>query len=169
MRFAISLILALPMPASSEDNETTATSNAIVVFVSQDWTGLHSISLAELRQIYLGRRQRLAGENVEAYDLPVGHPARRVLERHLLRMSEKEVRDYWIKQAVTGGDLPPREGRTPEVVADSVSVRPGRLGYMEETTWASSPSEGLRVIPIRIGNSALGVDDAKYPLKMKPK
>lgn len=164
MRFAIGLILALPVSASSEDSGA----NAIVVFASQEWTALHSISIAELRQVYLGRRRSLAGESVEAYDLPVSHPARRVLERRLLRMSEKEVRDYWIEQALTGGDLPPREGRTPEVVAEAVGARPGRLGYMDEATWARTPSEDLRMIPIRLGTSALVVGDGKYPLKMKP-
>lgn len=167
MRFAISLILVLPVSASPEDSGATV--NAIIVFASQEWTELRSISISELRQIYLGRRRSLAGESIEAYDLPAGHPARRLLERRLLRMSEKEVRDYWIKQALTGGDLPPREGRTPEVVTDAVSARPGRLGYMDEATWARVSSKGLRMVPIRLGNSTLVAGDGDYPLKMKPK
>lgn len=164
---AASLLLTLPATAAAEDARPT--SRDIVVFVSREWPELRSISLAEFRQIYLGRRRSLAGRSVECIDLPFGDPVRIALGRALLRMSEKETRDYWIEQALTGGALPPREVATSDAALEAVAARPGRLGYLDEATWSSQSRGNLRRIPVRVGNALLHVGDGEYPLRMKPR
>ena len=162
---AIGLLLTLPANATPEDAKTA--SREIVVFASKEWPELRSISLAELRQVYLGRRRSLAGRRVECIDLAFGDPVRTALGRALLRMSEKEIHDYWIEQALTGGALPPREVAGPHAALEAVAARPGRLGYLDEATWSSESREGLRPVPVRIGNAILHAGDENYPLRMK--
>ena len=102
----------------------------MVVLVSESWTSLESLSIPTLRQLYLGRRSRIAGKPVDLFDLRSGDAVRKGFGRSVLRMSGRELRRYWVEQALTGGALPPREVRQWD--AQRISEQTGSLARLLE-------------------------------------
>lgn len=139
-----------------------------VVVVVRDDSALESVSLPVLRQIYLGRRTSLGGQRIQCFDLPAGSPVRRGFGRSVLRQSERELRDYWVEQALRGGHLPPREVASPEAMVHEIARRRGAVGYLDWETFRALAPPGVRALALDAGGSILLPSHADWPIRYAP-
>ncbi len=151
--------LAVPSVAAAEGDRPVA------VIVNAAWSSLESITLEELREVWLGRRTRLAGERVECLDAPPGSRLRRAFGASVLGRSERALEEYWIRQALTGGHLPPRElGGAAEVV-QAVAERKGAIGYADAEKLRARPNPAVRVLPVVVDGRPLLPSSPGYPIR----
>ena len=135
----------------------------LALVVSDRWQGLAEIPLPVLRQLYLGRRTRLAGRAVQCLHLPSGSAARSAFTRAVIGRSERTMERYWLRQALSGGPPPPRELEAGRALA-WVAGEPGRLGYV---VWDGGElPAGVRVVKLVVDGRARGPADPDYPLRL---
>jgi ABC-type phosphate transport system substrate-binding protein len=156
----LALLLAAPSPGRAEAGE------ALALVVHAEWSGIESLSIPVLRQIYLGRRTRLAGRPVLCTDLPAGSLARTAFAREVLRLDERALDRYWLRQALAGGPPPPREVDTAAAVIARVAEVPGAIGYVPWRVVSSGPPEGTRILPLAVDGRLLAPADPAYPLRL---
>lgn len=133
--------------------------------MSASWDGLELVSLPLLRALWLGRRSSLAGERVECLDLPSGSEPRRAFSAAVLGRSERALEEYWIRQALTGGPLPPRELAGTAEVVRAVAERAGRIGYVDLAELRALPGAAVRVLPVQVEGRPLLPADPGYPIR----
>jgi ABC-type phosphate transport system substrate-binding protein len=155
---AAALAFALaPAPARASD--------AIVVIANAELAELEEATLPLLRQLFLGRRTRVAGSRVHLVEPAPGTALRRAFARLVLERSERELERYWLEQALSGGPPPPREIASDAELVRRVAARRGALGYLAWAAFARLPHDGVRVVRVRDGERLLGPEDAGYPLR----
>jgi len=136
------LWLALPAGAESEHEAPSA----LVVIVSEAWTGPDSLDRVTLRRLYLGQRTELGGKRIHPLHLPLGSPEREFFSRSLLGRTAAELEGYWIEQALQGGALPPREVEDVEALFRALRADPRAIGYARRSDASTGGSDGIRVI-----------------------
>lgn len=144
-----------------------ASDGHLVLIVSREWRGPDAVAIPMLRKLYLGRRSRLQGHRIQCFDLPPGHPVRQGFVRSVLQMSDAELEEYWIEQALTGGALPPREvGSVEEMVA---AVARGRwaLGYLDPDAFRKLGPSRVRVLGVMVEGRPLRPGDDGYPIRSR--
>jgi hypothetical protein len=159
---ALGILVGLSGPVAASAD---AAERPIVVIVGAAWSEVESVSLAELRDLWLGRRTHLAGERVECLDLPSGSRLRRAFGRAVLGRSERALEEYWIRQALTGGHVPPREVGSAAEVVRAVAERRGSIGYVDAEDLRASPDSGVRVLPLVVDGRALSPTSPDYPIR----
>lgn len=158
---AIGLLVWLAAPAAA----TADGDRPVAVIVNAAWSEIESITLEELRELWLGRRTRLAGERVECLDLPPGSRLRRAFGASVLGRSERALEEYWIRQALTGGHVPPRELGSAAEVVQAVAERKGAIGYADAEKLRSRPNPAVRVLPVVVDGRALLPSSPGYPIR----
>lgn len=149
------LVLATAHPSSAE---------TLAIVVHEAWAGLDSISMPVLRQLWLGRRTRIAGQRVMCLDLPPGSREHAGFVRDVVGQSERALERYWLRQALTGGPPPPREMGSGQSVLRRVASAVGAIGYVERSALAD-PLQGVRVLPLVVDGRTLRPDDPDYPIR----
>lgn len=149
--------LAAAAPAAAE--------RPVAVIVSASWNGIEAVSLPLLRELWLGRRSQLAGERIECFDLPSGSELRRAFGDAVLGKSERTLEEYWIRQALTGGNLPPRELGSAAEVVRAVARRRGAIGYVDLGELRALRDPAVRVLPLLVDGRPLLPGSAGYPIR----
>lgn len=161
--FAVALTTAL-LFAENARPEPRATT-PIAAIVSAQWEGPDAIDLKTLRRIYLGQRTRIRGHLVRPFHLPLGSREREIFARRVLEKSSDALEHYWIRQALEGGPLPPREVSDAEAMIHAVRSSPTTLGYVALSDLEKVPDRSrIRVLRIEVGGRALATSDPDYPL-----
>jgi hypothetical protein len=155
----LAALCALAAPARAEDPPSLA------VIVSSRWDGLDAVTLALLRELWMGRRSELDGERIECFDFPAGHELRRVFGSAVLGRSERALEEYWIRQALTGGRVPPRELDGTAEIVRAVAARPGAIGYVDADALRALPDPGVRVVPVSVDGRPLLPGSPGYPIR----
>jgi len=140
----------------------------LAVVAHADWPGFDAVSLPVLRQLYLGRRTRIAGRRVHCIDLPAASRPREAFTRAVLGFSGPALDRYWLRQALSGGPPPPREVGTAAELIALVAREPGALGYLPWRDLAASPPPGVRVLAVEEGGRTLRPGEPGYPVLMAP-
>jgi len=140
--------------------------DSVVVVVSEAWPERRSISLRDLRRLYLGTLTRTDSIRVVCFDQPSGSPEREVFSRAVLGRSELQMHDYWIEQALTGGALPPRELGSALEVLQLVGRNVGMIGYVRWSEFLGDPSSGVRVLTLSDGGRDWHPGDTGYPIQI---
>jgi len=84
-----------------------------------------------LRRAFLKQTTRWAdGEAIKAIDLPIGSPIRKEFSRTVLQRSIEAVRSYWLQRIFAGGQTPPLEAPSAELVVRYVAQTRGAVGYV---------------------------------------
>ncbi|HKJ23610.1 MAG TPA: hypothetical protein VKB65_02220 [Myxococcota bacterium] len=136
----------------------------LAVVAHADSPGLDALSLPVLRQLYLGRRTRIAGQRVRCLDLPAGSAPRESFTRIVLGLGGRALDRYWLRQALSGGPPPPREiGTAAELIA-RVAREPGSLGYVPWAELAAGAPPGVRVVGLEVRGRTLRPGQPGYPL-----
>jgi hypothetical protein len=138
----------------------------IAIVVSVEWATPVEIELTTLRRLYRGRITRWAGRDVERYDLGLGSPARTAFSSVVMGQSERELEDYWLEQALTGGAVPPREVDGVEEMRRAIASRAGTIGYLPLAALKAGDGDRLRVLAVRLEGALYRPGDARYPIQM---
>lgn len=136
----------------------TARQSDIAILVHPD-TPVDSLSLGEVRKIFLGERQYWSAKlPVELYlRAPVSHE-RGVVLRVIYQMSEAQYRQYWIAKILRAEAVsPPKTVSSNDAAMELVTGIPGAIVFMD-------------VRDVRAGPKVLRVDghfpgDPGYPLR----
>ena len=147
--------------------EIARSDEPIAVIASVEWRALEEISLTNLRRIYLGRITRLGQLRLDRFHLSSGGAARQAFSLAVLGKPEIAMQDYWIEQALTGGQVPPREVRTPAEVVEAVTRRLGALGYVPLGSLGPEARARVRILRIVDRRRSLAPTDARYPIQLR--
>lgn len=127
LRALAAAILALALtlcPGSAEPADRS------VVFVVNSSGPLARITVAQIRDIYLGRLHVIDGIHVRP--IQVEGRARELVLDKLLKMSESEFQLYWMRKTFEDGVLPPPLRDTTEQVVRFVRSEAGAIGFVEK-------------------------------------
>ncbi len=150
------------MPAGA--NEPGA--NHIAVVVSRRWDTPSEISLTMLRRVYFGTVTRWAGTQVERYELAPRSRARGAFAGVVFRRTERELEDYWLEQALTGGAIPPREVSGVREMIEAVADRSGVIGYLPLGELLPADRSRLRVLAVGLPSGSTSPGDPQYPIQI---
>jgi ABC-type phosphate transport system substrate-binding protein len=104
---------------------------------------IESISLDELRRVYLGKADTLAsGKSVVVYDQTEGSQLWKNFAENVLGKSAKQIKSYWSIQIFTGKGTPPRAVGNSEEVMTIVSRDPRGIGYID----AGEASDRVKIL-----------------------
>jgi ABC-type phosphate transport system substrate-binding protein len=126
-----------------------------------------SISLAELQRVYLGTLTRLSGRRVERFHLRSGSRARQAFTQSVLGQSEFAIEEYWIREALRGGNLPPRDFESARAMIDAVAGARAALGYVPLGALDPRDRARVRVLRLSRGGASLDPSDPAYPVRMR--
>jgi len=141
-------------------------SDHIAVVVSARWKTPEEIPLSLLRRVYLGRVTQWAGRSIERYELPTGDQSRVAFSSVVFGRSERELEDYWLEQALTGGAIPPREASGIEAMKDAIAGKSGTIGYIPLADLSSTDRAELRILGLRLRNETLLPGEERYPIRL---
>ncbi len=156
------LLLALalqPLSASAEE--------AIALIASARSSKPAEISMPTLRRLYLGQTSRVARTRAEPLHLRSGGVTRQAFCLAVFGKSERAMEDYWIEQALTGGNIPPREFDSPATVIRAIAEREGRLGYVPVGALDSEALAKVPVLRVLHKGHARSPEDPAYPIRLR--
>jgi ABC-type phosphate transport system substrate-binding protein len=103
-----------------------------IVVIANPKAGFDSLSLAETRQLYLGKNRRLPDAQTAMPVMPHEKSATRIdFERQVLNRDPKQSRAYWAQMIFTGRGTPPRQLDSDEQVKQEVAANPQAIGYIK--------------------------------------
>jgi hypothetical protein len=141
--------------------------DAVAVVVSAQWPELQQISALELRRLYLGQRTRFGSVRVACLDLRSGSQEREAFSLAVLGRSELALHEYWIQQALTGGNLPPRELDSPSAVLERVSSQVGVIGYLRWSLLRAQVPPEIRVLRVVDARGVWHPGERGYPIQIR--
>jgi len=160
--WVVTALLGVAFPAGA-----VRSADAIVIIANAGLGELDELTLPVLRQLYLGRRTRVAGRSIHFFEPAPGSVARRAFARLVVQLSERDLERYWLEQALSGGPLPPREIASAEELVRRVAVRQGAVAYLEWEAWQRLPQRGVKVVPLRVDGRRLLPHEPDYPLRAR--
>ncbi len=107
-----------------------------VVIVVNNTGPLRALAADQIRDIFLGRRRVVADVVVQPIQLE--GPARQVVLRALLGMSEREFQLHWMRKAYEDGVLPPPVRASAEEVLEHVGREKGAIGFVDAASIRAS-------------------------------
>ena len=133
-RYAVVPLLALALGAHA--------ARAQVALVSHPSRPVRTISLDDLRRLYLGQTTRVAGQRVTLVETT---PVRAAFYRAVTQMSEAQVDRAWLAVVFQGGDAaPPRKFATADDARRYVAEHPDAIGFLP----ADAVDNTVTVVPI---------------------
>lgn len=82
------------------------------------------------------------GDRIVPFNFPPRHPLRVTFDRAVLNMTPEQVARYWIDRRVRGGERPPRQVETVDLMLKVVAKLDGAIGYLPSAELAG----GVRVV-----------------------
>lgn len=143
----LALILSAPNLAWAEP---------LAVVVSKQ-VKLDSLSMAQLRQVFLGEPSKHGGVKLLPLNLPGQSPERSQFDQVVLGMDPKQVARFWVDQRIRGKAKPPKTIPSASTLVRLVAKVPGAIGYVPVS------EVGDQVQIVRIDGKA--PSDADYPLQ----
>ena len=117
------------------------------VVITSPATPMDSVSAFRLKQIYLGRLDRLRGMHLKPLHLKDGHPARQAF-RHQILGEQADLEDYWLQQKLKAGARPPTEVSGWALVVAYVKRNPGFVGYIPAEFAEDARKRGVKLVVI---------------------
>jgi hypothetical protein len=106
-----------------------------VVVVVHPAAPVRALSGAELEPIFLTTRSEWGdGSHIIPFNLPPKTQPRVDFDEAALHMGAEEVARFWIDRRVRGGNRPPRQVPTPQLMVSVVAHLPGAIGYVPRNT-----------------------------------
>ncbi|MBI3607230.1 MAG: hypothetical protein HY207_04610 [Nitrospirae bacterium] len=132
--------VALTMVGAIGAAERRAEEIAVVVNASGPLT---SLTVADVRALYLGERQFVGMDHVGVLHLPEGDTKGAFLFS-VVGMTLKEYKLHWVQRVFQEGTSLPRVVAGPSAMAAEVSMRLNSLGYLPARVVKDTP--GLKVL-----------------------
>jgi hypothetical protein len=94
-----------------------------------------AISMADLGAIFTTRRQSwTGGKRIVPFNFPAKHEVRVAFDQAVLGMDPDAVARYWIDRKIRGGNPPPKQITTAQLVVRLVEKLDGAIGYVPRDT-----------------------------------
>jgi ABC-type phosphate transport system substrate-binding protein len=136
------LLLALS-PASRLVRAQEAEGFVVIVNASN---GVKELSQDALARMFLRKtRSWPSGQAAVPVDHSLVSPLRSTFSRRVLGMSLGEVRDYWMKQTLSGGELAPAIRGSERDVLDFVRSEPRAISYVSAGTTLPADVKAVKV------------------------
>jgi len=120
---------------------------AEIVVITNKATKLHGITLAEVRELYLGKNKSLSnGQRLVAADQAMGTDIHKQFYKKVLGMTENELSRYWAKRRVTRKFKPPKIIIGDIAMKQWIAITPDNIGYIDSKSLDSSVKV-LLIIP----------------------
>jgi ABC-type phosphate transport system substrate-binding protein len=136
------LLLALspvPRPALAQEGE------GYVVIVNAS-NGVRELSQDLVARMFLRKTRSWAGgQAVVPVDHSLVSPLRVAFSRHTLRLTGGEVRDYWMKQTLSGGELAPAIRTSEREILEFVRAEHGAIAYVSAGTTLPADVKAVKV------------------------
>lgn len=106
-------------------------SQAELVVIAHPSAGVNSLDQGAVKQLFLGKTRKLAGQKVKLLDQVSGSAGREQFYTQVTGKSSAQLKSYWSRLIFTG------KGKPPEVVGDSAAVKgrvaisAGAVGYVD--------------------------------------
>ena len=140
--FVLLLLLALtpaPRPALAQESE----GYVVIVNASNETSEMAAGLVA---RIFLRKvRQWRGGLVAVPVDQSLASPLRTGFSRQILGMTGGEVRAYWMKQTLSGGEIPPVVRSTERDVLEFVKTERGAISYVSAATKLPSEIKAVKV------------------------
>jgi ABC-type phosphate transport system substrate-binding protein len=136
------LLLALspvPRPTLAQEGE----SYVVIVNASN---GVRELSQDLVARMFLRKTRSWAGgQAVVPVDHSLVSPLRGTFSRRALGLSQGEVRDYWMKQTLSGGELAPTIRNSEREILEFVRAEPGAISYVPAGTTLTADVKAVTV------------------------
>ncbi len=103
-----------------------------LVIIAHKDVPFDSLTVAQVKKIWLGKTRKINGAAVMPADLPKGTPAREMFYGNIVGKTEAQLSAYWMKIVFSGKGTPPKIFNTSDDILGWVSTTPGALAYLEE-------------------------------------
>ena len=143
LRVVVWLLMLSLLPASGLVLAEEGESFVVVVNASNEVSEMSPDAVARL---FLRKaRAWRGGRTAVPVDLSLASPLRVAFSRKVLGLSPAEVRDYWMKQTLSGGDVPPAIRPSEREVLDFVKGEAGGIGYVSADTKLPAEVKAVKV------------------------
>jgi ABC-type phosphate transport system substrate-binding protein len=136
------LLLALsrvPQPAVAQEGE----SYIVIVNASNE---VRELSQELVARMFLRKTRTWAGgQAVVPVDHSIVSPLRGAFSRRVLGLNLGDVRDYWMKQTLSGGELPPAIRASEREVLEFVRAERGAISYVSAGTALPADLKAVKV------------------------
>lgn len=103
----------------------------LVVVVAES-TGIHDISLATLRRVFVGSpAEYRSGKRFLPLNHAIGTPDRIFFDWVVLGIAPEDIGRYWVDQKIRGTSQPPRSLASAELAVRVVASFPGAITYCD--------------------------------------
>lgn len=126
----VSMIIALALVVF-EGRATTAPTD--LVFVASEVTPIHTLSVEDIRNIYLGKKRTAASYPVFAVDQSEAAPIKLDFLNYVLHMTQSQYRQHLLKRRLQEGAVIPKVVGNSEEILKAVRETPGAIGYVHES------------------------------------
>lgn len=118
--FVAVMLLASSVPALAEQ----------IVVIGHPDLPKDSLTVGELKRIYLGRMQFMGGTKLIPADYRSSAPIKKVFLNVALGMTPYTFQSYWVKEVFKSGAIPPHKEDVPEELIILVKQTSGAIGYV---------------------------------------
>ncbi len=106
-------------------------------------SGVGSLSKAQVKSIFLGKKKRLPdGTRAVPVNQPEGSPLYSAFNEKVLGKSDAKIKQYWSARMFSGKGNPPKVAKNDAEVIEHVTSQPGGIGYID----AASADERVKVV-----------------------
>ena len=142
------------------DSAGAQRAHPVLVIVGASLTAT-DIGVGKLRTVFQSQAADLNGVRLIPFNLPVGTPARQIVDKAVLGLGPDRVGSFWVDQRVRSGLNPPRTISTPEMLMRVVASMRGAISYVQMNPTAVPA--GLRVLTV----DGKGPTDSAYLLQSR--
>lgn len=117
-------------------------SQAEVLVIVNGNSALTTVKYKELRKLYLGKSDRIGGQQLETANLPDKSDAKVEFDQFVLNKNAEEIQSYWTKRVFSGKGHPGGTLLDDDAVVQWVSKSTGRIGYVSD----DARLKGIKVV-----------------------
>lgn len=113
--------------------QSAATAPTDLVFIASSEAAVHSLSVEDIQNIYLGKKRAVNGVPVYAVDHSGTEPIKLDFLGRVLHMTHAQYRAHLLKRRFQEGAVTPTFAANAEQVLTAVRETPGTIGYVYES------------------------------------
>jgi hypothetical protein len=137
----------------------------IAIIVSTGWEKAKVVDTNELKIIFLGKKRYFMGKKVKPLQRKPGLPIRDGFIKNVLRMNERDLKEYWIAEQLKGGAIPPRSTELVDSVVKYVVSVEGAISYADPGELKAEHLKKVKVLNLKHDGKIMQPSDPGYILK----
>lgn len=127
----VAILVATPFPIPNVFSEEAPAKTPIALILHKK-NPVEKLTSAQVRDLFLKRRQNWEGGLTV---VPINHAIDSKISSQfnklVLKMTDNELANYWVKQSVTGQTTPPQRVSSQALAKRLVATLPGAISYIE--------------------------------------